>query len=56
VLLRRGFYSVAQNFLNLMQKHKVEFKEHLNLAIKSINRDLDELEQKYRFDETDYKK
>lgn len=56
VLLKRGFYSVAQNFLNLLSKHKIEFKEFLNLVIKNINRDLDELEHKFRFDETDYKK
>lgn len=56
VFLRRGFYALTTIFLQNLSRYKVEFKEVLRNSVKNIGKELDELENKYRFDQTDYKK
>ena len=53
-LLSRGLYKALTFFLQQLQKKEIKFREALNLAANKIKRKNEEINNKFRFDETEF--
>jgi len=54
LLLRSGNFVALEYFLNELNKRGIKFRETLSVAINNVQRKLEDLHNKFRFDEADF--
>lgn len=52
--MKKGFFKLTENYLGELQKRNIKFRENLKVAINSINRKMEELHNKFRFEDSEY--
>ena len=55
-ILRSGNFKALEYFLNELNKRGIKFRETLSVAINNIQKSLEDLHNKYRFDESEFQK
>lgn len=53
-LLRSGNFKALEYFLNELNKRNLKFRESLSVAINNLQKKLEDLHNKFRFDESDF--
>jgi hypothetical protein len=53
-LLRSGNFKSLEYFLNELNKRNIKFRETLSVAINNVQKKLEDLHNKFRFDESDF--
>jgi hypothetical protein len=53
-LLRSGNFKALEFFLNELNKRNIKFRETLSVAINNLQKKLEDLHNKFRFDESDF--
>ena len=54
IFMKKGFFKLTENYLGELQKRNIKFRENLKVAINSINRKMEELHNKFRFEDSEY--
>jgi hypothetical protein len=55
-LLRSGSFKALEFFLNELNKRNIKFRETLSVAINNLQKKLEDLHNKFRFDESDFQR
>ena len=54
IFLKRGLFKTTEFYLQELQKRNIKFRENLKAAINNISKKLDEIHNKFRFDENEF--